>query len=141
MNTLKSEEKTWGALTHILGLAGGVVPFGNVFGPLIMWQLKRNESRFVDENGKSALNFQISFTIYMMALLILFFALFFSSIVSASADGGSSASEAAIPIAVILFIILFAILAVAQLALMIIGTIKASNGEVYRYPLSIRFVK
>ena len=136
MENVKSEERTWAALVHIMGLAGGFVPFGNVFGPLIMWQLKKEVSKFVDDNGKAALNFQISFTIYIILLLVLFFILFFSRLAAAS-----NAELDSFPFGIFMFGGLFLLLALSQFTLMIIATIKASNGEHFKYPLTIKFVK
>jgi uncharacterized Tic20 family protein len=49
-----------------LGLAGYVVPFGNIIGPLVVWLTKKDESAFVAEHARQALNFQISMTIYFI---------------------------------------------------------------------------
>ncbi|MEM1327817.1 MAG: DUF4870 domain-containing protein [Bacteroidota bacterium] len=138
MEAVRSEERTWGALTHILGLAGGIIPFGNIFGPLIMWQLKKIQSPFVDENGKAAVNFQISYTLYMIGLGLLFFVLFFGTIASNAAADGEGAG---LPITAILLGVVLVGFAIFQLVVMIMGAIKASKGEVYHYPLTIQFIK
>jgi uncharacterized Tic20 family protein len=112
--SLKSEEKTWGMLAHIAALAGYVIPFGNIFGPLIIWMLKKEESPFVDFHGKESINFQITMTIYVVVALILML----------------------LVVGVVLLIAVF----LFDLAMIIVAAIKAANGEQFRYPLSIRFI-
>src|SRR6202140_1508191 len=109
-----AEERNWAMGCHLSALLGCVVPFGNVIGPLLVWLLKKNESTLVDAEGKEALNFQISMSIYMMVSAILI-------------------------IVVIGLPMLFGF-AIADLVLTIIAAIKTSNGEHYRYPITLRFL-
>ena len=111
--TLNSEEKQWGMLAHLSALAGFIIPFGNIGGPLLVWLLKKDGSKFVDDQGKESLNFQISMTIYLTisALLAL----------------------------VLIGFILFPLVALLDLVLTIVAAVRASNGEAYRYPATIRF--
>ena len=51
---------------HMTALSGLFVPFGNLIGPLIIWQMKRHEFPSVDEHGKESLNFQLSALIYLI---------------------------------------------------------------------------
>ena len=108
------DEKTWGMLCHLSALAGFIIPFGNVIGPLIVWLLKRDEYAFVNDQGKEALNFQISILLYLII-------------------GG---------LLVILVIGFFVLIAVGifSLIMTIMATIKANEGVAFRYPLSIRFI-
>ena len=107
---------TWGMLCHLAALAGFIgIPFGNVIGPLVIWLIKKDEFAFVDDNGKESLNFQISVTICALV--------------------------AAILIVVVIGIFLLIALAVADLVFIIMAAVKASKGETYRYPLSIKFLK
>jgi uncharacterized Tic20 family protein len=111
---VSDEEKTWGVLTHVSGLSGLVVPFGNVIGPLVVWLLKKDESRFVDENGKQALDFQITWTV-----------LIFVSLLTVVLGIG---------------LLLVPVLGLAWLILVVIATVRANEREVYDYPLTIDFV-
>lgn len=107
-------DRTWDVLCHVSALAGFVVPFGNILGPLILWLVKKNELPSVDAHGKESLNFQISVTIYM--------------------------AVAAVLMLVLIGFFLMIGLAIAAIVLVVIAAIKASNGELYRYPLTIRFI-
>jgi len=108
-------EKTTAMLCHLSALAGVIIPFGNLLGPLIVWLVKRDESPLVDREGKESLNFQISMTIY--ALISAVFILL-----------------------VVGFPMLVAV-GLLDLILTIVAAVKTSNGESYTYPLTIRFLR
>ena len=109
-------------ICHLAGL-GGLIPIvpviGSIIGPLIVWQLKKDEFGFVDEQGKEAVNFQISILLYLLVSAILWIPLSFICI------------GALIPVAI----------SVVDLIFLLIAAVKANDGEHYRYPLTIRFIK
>ncbi len=106
----------WAMFCHLAGLCVFVVPFvGNIVGPLILWQIKKDEYPFVGEQGKEAVNFQISMTIYGLI-------------------------SAALSFVCIGFFLLAAV-GVVDLVFLLIAAVKANNGQHYRYPLTIRFIK
>jgi uncharacterized Tic20 family protein len=107
--------KTMGMLCHLLSLCGAVVPFGNLIGPIIIWQVKKAEHPFIDDQGKESVNFQILMTI---ALVI-----------------------SAALICVVVGIFLLPVVGIIALIFAIIGGVKANQGEAYRYPFNIRFIK
>ena len=109
------DECMWGMLCHLTALAGIIIPFGNVIGPLIIWLIKKDEYPFVDKQGKESLNFQIIVTI----ALLISFALAF----------------------VCIGIFLLPIVSIAALVMVIIATIKTNSGIDYKYPFNIRFIK
>lgn len=102
-------------LCHLAAFLGFVFPFGSVVGPLILWQMKKEVDPFIDDQGKEALNFQITVAIAWIVCIVLAFA-------------------------VIGFFLMVA-LAIATVVLTIIGSIKANKGIVYRYPLTWRLIK
>lgn len=106
----------WEVACHLAGFSGYLTGVGWILGPLIVWMLKRSEMPGVDAHGKEALNFQISVLIYALALLALGF----------------------VSCGIGFFLVIP--LGIAQIVLMIIGGFKAANGELYRYPLTIRLV-
>lgn len=109
------DEKSWAMGAHLSVLLGYLVPFGNIIAPLVIWQMKKDQSEFITEHAKESLNFQISMTIYMAvaALLMLIF---------------------------IGIIAMFG-LAIMDIIFVVMASVAANKGEGYRYPLSIRFVK
>jgi uncharacterized protein len=117
----ESQARTWNMLCHLSALSGYIIPFGNVLGPLLIWQIKKNEIPSVEEHGKAALNFQLTVLIALFTGAIAAFALSFVCI-----------GVLLVPVVVAIGIcgIVFAILA----------AIKASNGEPYRYPWSLTLI-
>ena len=107
-------DRTWDMLCHLSAFAGVIVPLGSILGPLVVWLIKKNEIPSVDAHGKESLNFQISVLIYL-------------------------AVSALLVLVVIGFFLMIAI-GIAAIVLVIVASIKASNGELYRYPLTIRFI-
>lgn len=130
MNELTSDERTWGTAAHLAGFAGGLLPFGHIIAPLIIWQLKKKKSTFVDQNGKAALNFQLSITLYIfiVCLMIVPF-LFFSGAI------------AGIELPLLLFTVGAGGVVIVQFIFVIMAAIKAAKGEVFHYPFTIKFVK
>jgi uncharacterized protein len=115
------EARTWNMLCHLSALAGYIIPFGNIIGPLVVWQLKKNEFPSVDEHGKAALNFQIT---VMIALIVGIAVAVLLSFVC---------------IGFLLFPVVIAI-GLCGLIFAIIAAIKANNGEPYRYPWSLTLI-
>lgn len=117
-----NDERQWALFTHLSALLGFLVPFGNVLGPLIFWQIKKNESSFIDDQGKEALNFQITFTLVMLGLIVIGTVLM------------------VVLIGIVFYIAAF-VAGIAWLVLSILAGIRANNGEYYRYPWTWRPVK
>ncbi|HUG10723.1 MAG TPA: DUF4870 domain-containing protein [Opitutaceae bacterium] len=109
------DEKTFAMFCHLSALAGFIIPFGNVIGPLILWQMKKAESAFIDDQGKEALNFQITIIIAALICLALIF--------------------------VLIGAFLLPLVGIVSLIFTVIGAIKANEGVTYRYPFAIRLVK
>lgn len=108
------DENLWAMLCHISVFAGFLMPFGNIIAPLIIWLIKKDEFPLVNDQGKEAINFQITLTIYLFASAIL--------------------------IILIIGIPLLIGLAFFGFIVTVIAAIKASEGEKYRYPMTIRFI-
>ncbi|AET63997.1 DUF4870 domain-containing protein [Methanothrix harundinacea] len=139
------DARTWATLCHLsalLMLLG--VPLGNVLGPLVVWLVKRNQHTFVDDQGKEALNFQLSVTLYwVLAGILVFLSVGSIAFFWPAAHPGMIDfwNPMAMPFAMILgFLLIFGLLAFSVI-FAIIAAIRASNGEAYRYPLTIRGVR
>jgi uncharacterized Tic20 family protein len=118
----ESQARTWNMLCHLSALAGFIIPFGNMLGPLLVWQIKKNEIPSVNVHGKAALNFQITVTLaafigVVVAVILSFFCVGF------------------------LLIPLVVLIGLAGLVFAVIAGIKANNGEDYKYPYSLELVK
>lgn len=111
----------WEVLCHVTAFSGFIgIPAGNIVGPLIIWLLKRAESPSVDAHGKAVLNFQISWTIWF---------------VLAGVSGGILGFLTC-GLGWWLLAPVLAIAGIAMLIFTVIGAIKASNGELYQFPLT-----
>lgn len=100
-------------LSALVGLLGNGIGF--ILGPLVVWFLKRDDDPFIDEQGKEAINFQITMTL--------------AAIVSA------------VLMAVLIGFVLLPLVLIAMVVLPIVAALKAREGESYRYPATIRFIK
>ena len=109
------EVRQWAMLCHFAAFLGLVFPFGSVLGPLILWQVKKDMDPLIDDQGKEALNFQITVAIAWLVCMVLGF--------------------------VVIGFLLMVVLVIAALILTIIGGIKANKGIAYRYPLTWRLIK
>lgn len=111
-----AEARKWAMLCHYAGFAWFVAPMiGNVVGPLLVWQLKRECDPFVDAQGREALNFQLTLSLALMLCGLLAW--------------------------VLIGFPLMALVSVVGLVLTIVGGIKANEGRPWRYPFCIRFLK
>lgn len=117
------EVNQWALFLHLSQLAGYAVPFAGLVVPILMWQMKKDELPEIDAHGKMVANWMISAFIYSLAIGL--FAL----------------------VSVILFPLLLCVvpigiaLALASVAFPIIGALKANNGELWQYPMTIEFLK
>lgn len=103
------DEKLLGIVMHVLCLIGFPI-----IGPLVVWLMKKDQSRYLDQQGRELLNFQISYCIYGIISAVL--------------------------TAILIGIPLLVAVAVASVVLTIIGIVKAADGTIYRFPLTIRIL-
>lgn len=111
----EKKEKMWAMLCHLGTLLGCIIPFTNIILPLFILLIKGEESSFIEDHGKESLNFQISMSIYYLISLILIF--------------------------LIIGILFFFGLWIFNFIMIIAASVKANEGEIYRYPLTLRFIK
>ena len=109
------EERQLGLMAHLLGFAGLAIPFGNIVGPLVIYLTKRDESAFVEDQAREALNFQIWTTVAAIA----------SAILIVAGIG----------------IVLLPLVGLGWLVGTIVGGLRANDGEWYRYPWTLRLLK
>jgi uncharacterized Tic20 family protein len=112
---ITSEARNWAMFCHLSALFFlGMATIVHIVGPLVVWLMKRDDHPFIDEHGKESVNFQITITIYTLLLLPL--------------------------VCIVIGIPLLIALWIANIVFVIIAAVKASNGEAYRYPLTIRLI-
>ena len=110
-----AEQRQWGLFLHLSQFAAFIVPILGLVAPIILWQIKKDEIPALDAHGKMVTNWIISSFIYSIISIVLMFVLvgFFT----------------------------FLALLVMSVVFPIVGAIKANNGELWEYPLTIKFLK
>jgi uncharacterized protein len=105
------EERTWGLLAHLSGLIAGliVLPF---LGPLVVWLIKKDQSPFVADQAKEALNFQIALLIAVLVCVVV-----------------PCVGWAMLPV-----------VAIGGIIFAVIAAMEANKGTYYRYPYTLRLI-
>ena len=108
------DERMYAMLCHLSVFSGFIIPFGNIIGPLVIWQMKKHEFTLVNDQGREVLNFQISMLIYIAiaAVLCIFI----------------------IGIPILIGLLIF------NLIITVIGALKANEGIRYRYPMCLQIL-
>lgn len=144
--------KNTAILLHLSALTQYFIPLGNFIFPALIWSLKKNDSEFVNHNGKQAINFQLSLFLYSFVLAIVaasvFLYLLFSGMnINIETDGEWIMEQFSLGkitglalVAVIACIIIIGI-KIAELFLILYASVKSNNGERFNFPLTINFIR
>ena len=106
------DARLWGMLAHLLGI------FTFLVGPLVIWLIKKDEHEFVDDQGKEAVNFQITLGIAYFGIGALNM----------------------VPVIGCFLLFLYPVLMIVQLVFGIMAATTANKGERYRYPVALRLI-
>ncbi|WP_433833458.1 DUF4870 domain-containing protein [Flavobacterium anhuiense] len=149
----KTSEKNTAAFTHLSTLSQYIIPFGNYIFPLIIWTNYKHKSEFADHHGKQALNFQLSILLYSLILALIaipiFITVFLQNLPIEAVFNDDDfvirnfniQANIGILSVGITAVVLFGVLKFVEFFLVIYASIKASNGELYKYPITIPFIK
>lgn len=144
--------KNTSTLLQLSALTQYFIPLGGFIFPTLIWSFKKNESEFVDYNGKQAINFQLSLFLYSFVLAIvaltIFLTTFFSNMdVIVDTDGEwimeqfSLGNITLLTLIAVAALFLVVIIKTAELFLIIYAAVKNNNGDRYDFPLTIKFLK
>lgn len=143
---LTPEIRQWGMWCHLSALGGLLVmflipiPFLGILISFFVWRNGRSKHAFVDEQGKESLNFQMSIAIYAIVISIL--CMFLILQLCGMAMNSSSSNASSIVVATLVGIAGFAVLIfIFQAIAMIVASVKAYQGQSFRYPFTLRFLK
>ena len=148
-----TNDKNLATVLHLSTLTQYIIPFGNYIFPIVIWSSKKDQSEFIDDNGKQVMNFQLSIFLYsvllcLIAIPILIYTFFYNVPFEAIINDNDVIIEnfnfnhiGGFAIVGITAVFLFAVLKIVEFVLIILAAVKASNGENYKYPLSIPFFK
>jgi uncharacterized Tic20 family protein len=139
----QNKQNTNAFLIHISAFAGFVFPFGHIITPLIAWQTLKDRSPFLDKQGKEAVNFNLSYTLYSFILTLAIIPLAIGTFFTNFNNLDTFNFNLNMPnmFGFIGIGAVSGILYVAGIALVIIAAIKAKEGENYNYPFTIKFIK
>lgn len=148
-----STERNTATFTHLSALSQYIIPFGNYIFPILIWTSGKDKSEFVNHHGKETLNFQLSLLLYSLVLAIIAIPILVLTIFKnipfqklihhhdfVFNDFTFGDNIGIITIGLVSVFIFFG-LKIAEFFLIINASIKASNGEKYKYPLTIPFIK
>ena len=148
-----TSERNTATFTHLSTLSQYIIPFGYYIFPLIIWTNYKDKSEFADHHGKQTLNFQLSLLLYTLILALIAIPIFVTVILQnipveaffndrhfilRNFDFQSHIGMLSVGITAV---ILFGLLKFVEFFLVIYASIKASNGELYKYPITIPFIK
>ena len=138
-----SLDRNWAMAAHLSALvAVAGLPFGHVIGPLVVYLIKGNESEFVSLHAKASLNYQITISIVGFIAIILAFAGWFWFVFNAAVDQ-TPHHFYAYPILLCWIALMAAIVLILLISVVfiIMGTVAASNGQTYKYPFAVTFLR
>ncbi|WOD42491.1 DUF4870 domain-containing protein [Hwangdonia lutea] len=147
---IDNHQKNIATFIHLSTFSRFIIPFGNFIGPIVLWSVNKNKSEFIDAHGKQAINFQMSILLYAIILGTLTIPFFvfkiFSGLDFIDFNGfhnfhiniGKPSPLLYIGGALGAFAIIGFIL---ELVFIVIASLKARDGELYQYPLTINFLK
>ncbi|WP_299128769.1 DUF4870 domain-containing protein [uncultured Winogradskyella sp.] len=147
---INNHHKNLATFIHLSTFSRFLIPFGNFIGPIVLWAANKDKSEFVDAHGKQAINFQISVLLYAIiigtiSVPFFIFKLFrgldvidFNGFHNFHINIGEPSPLLYIggglgALALIAFIV--------ELALIVKASLSARDGEFYKYPLTINFLK
>lgn len=143
---LTQNEKNTSFLIHLSAYLGFIFPFGSIVGPIIMWSVNKEKSTYLDDNGREAVNFNLSYTLYLFILGMIAFPFAFRAFFrhlrhmddfeNLNFHFDFDSLFGFLSIASII-----TVLSVIKFILILVAAVKASRGEIYKYPLSINFLK
>jgi uncharacterized protein len=113
VRNVSSDENMWSMFMHFSQLCGFLIPLAGLIVPIVMWQVKKDQSDIIDRHGRNIVNWIITEIIFVAAFFIL--------------------------VRIFIGIPLLAVLFILGIVLPIIGGIKANSGEVWSYPFAIKF--
>ncbi|MBE15133.1 MAG: hypothetical protein CL867_02715 [Cytophagaceae bacterium] len=149
--TITNHQKNVSTFIHLSTFSKWFFPFGNFIAPLVLWSAQKSKSAYIDKNSREAINFQLSMLLYLIIIAVI--TIPFVVYQAIKYDGsthiywsdhlhanGDASGLSGLLIALIVSGTLAIGLTLFEIVTVISAAIKASKGESYSYPLTIRFI-
>jgi len=129
-------------LIHLSSFSSLIIPFGSVLGPLITWLIWKDNNEFDNKNGKQAINFNLSIILYNIVILIIGIIAFITPLLATLETNSENPAAVLFSLPGIWLLLGgFSLLGLIRIILIIVAAVKAGNAEVYKYPITIQFIK
>ena len=141
-------------LMQLSALTQYFIPLGNYIFPTVIWSMKRQESEFVNYNGKHLINFQLSLLLYYLIISIIAICLIIYTALQGKGiqieyensydwtiDHITTGNITGVVLIALVAIVIIGLLKIFEFFLIIYAAVKNSNGENYKYPLTFNFIK
>jgi uncharacterized Tic20 family protein len=125
-------------LMHLSQFASSLFPLAGIIMPIVMWQQFKKDSSIIHENGKQIMNFMLTTFLVGIVFTLGIVAMVMTLFTNASTDQSQAAFSAMGIVTILIFVGGFSI---AYVVFIILAAIKAYNGQVGKYPLTIRFIR
>ncbi|RUA08792.1 MAG: DUF4870 domain-containing protein [Flavobacteriia bacterium] len=129
----ENKQNTNAFLIHLSSFGDYLFPLGSIILPLILWEVKKKDSEFLDATGKEVINFNLSYLTYTIVLVI--------TMIMVGVIFMFGHVNPLNIFFIVSAVVLVGIISIIKFILIIIGVVKANQGELYHYPLTIKFLK
>jgi len=148
-----TNDKSTATAIHLSALTQYCIPFGNFIFPVLLWSTLKGKSEYINSQGKQSINFQLSLFLYTILLAVIAVPIFIINVLKGiefsemhrnsdffvqNFDPGNVST---IVVVGIIAVLSFIFLKVIEFFLIIYAALKTSNGENYKYPMTISFLK
>lgn len=150
----KQQMRIWAMLCHFSALLGWILLFFLVFigiplylplnllAPLMIWRFKKAQYPWIDFQGKESLNFQITWTLYTLIVMIIsLFVVLTTFSLTAIINSSVYQIKIILDTLLIVFMSLILLILIVQSFVVTFAALKAYKGQHYRYPLTIRVLR
>ena len=149
---IPEEQRSLGMWMHLAPLLSSFVnlflpiPFLSLIVTIVLYYTQKDKGEFVRQHGEEFLNFQITFALVLVTLMIAMAFIFGGTLLTVLLNGELNSRDVGVGAmgmvsSALLVGLLFFAIGVFSLVIMIIGSVRAKDGKAYRYPISLRFVK
>ena len=145
--------KNTAAILHLSSLSQYFIPFGNFIFPILIWSYNKQKSETIDIQGKQVINFQLSLFLYSLLLCLIAFPILILTVLKNiniesflqnnefTMDHFTLGNSTGIVILALLSLLILGFIKIIEFFLIIYAAVKTANGDTFKYPFTIAFIK